>query len=98
MEAAVIDVVCGMTIDPQTAAGESSYQGKVFYFCSAECKREFDGNPEKYKSLETKEDPKNLVREPRFTKTGPIVAPMFGAAGSGGLEYEPLPGDEPDTP
>jgi hypothetical protein len=29
--------------------------------------------------------------EPPFTKAGGIVAPKFGAAGSGGLEYERIP-------
>jgi len=29
--------------------------------------------------------------EPPFTKKGGFVAPKFGAAGSGGAEYEPLP-------
>ena len=29
--------------------------------------------------------------EPPYTRTGWFVAPKFGAAGSGGLEYERLP-------
>jgi YHS domain-containing protein len=42
------DPVCGMTVDPKTAAGKSEYQGKTFYFCSLGCKKEFDKDPEKY--------------------------------------------------
>ena len=42
------DPVCGMSVDPETAAGESEYQGKTFYFCSLGCKRSFDKDPEKY--------------------------------------------------
>jgi hypothetical protein len=30
-------------------------------------------------------------RNPPHTTTGPITAPKFGSAGSGGLEYEPGP-------
>ena len=42
------DPVCGMEIDPKTAAGKSEYQGKSYYFCSLGCKKLFDKNPEKY--------------------------------------------------
>jgi YHS domain-containing protein len=44
----VKDPVCGMTIDPKTAAGKSDYQGQTYYFCSPGCKRAFDKEPEKY--------------------------------------------------
>jgi Cu+-exporting ATPase len=42
------DPVCGMSIDPQKAAGKSEYQGKTFYFCSADCKQAFDKEPQRY--------------------------------------------------
>jgi Cu+-exporting ATPase len=42
------DVVCGMQVDPQKAAGSSEYQGKTYYFCGMGCKRKFDQNPEQY--------------------------------------------------
>jgi YHS domain-containing protein len=44
----VKDVVCGMTIDPKTAAGQSEYQGKTYYFCAPGCKRKFDANPQQF--------------------------------------------------
>ena len=44
----VKDPVCGMTIDPKTAAGKSEYKGQTYYFCSNGCKRAFDKDPEKY--------------------------------------------------
>src|SRR5207248_6989956 len=40
------DPVCGMTIDPETAAGRSTYAGKTYYFCSAGCKSAFDRHPD----------------------------------------------------
>jgi YHS domain-containing protein len=49
------DVVCGMTVDPKTAAGESEYQGKTYYFCSKGCKATFDKNPAKYVSAQSSE-------------------------------------------
>lgn len=42
------DPVCGMTVDPKSAAGKSEYQGQTYYFCSQGCKAAFDQNPEKF--------------------------------------------------
>ena len=44
------DPVCGMDVDPQTAAGKSEYKGQTYYFCSPGCKASFDKDPEKYLS------------------------------------------------
>lgn len=42
------DPVCGMDVDPKTAAGQSEYQGQTYYFCAPGCKIAFDKEPEKY--------------------------------------------------
>ncbi len=42
------DPVCGMEVDPSTAQHTSEYQGQTYYFCSPNCKRTFDGNPQQY--------------------------------------------------
>lgn len=42
------DPVCGMDVDPATAAGKSEYQGQTYYFCAPGCKKAFDKEPEKY--------------------------------------------------
>jgi Cu+-exporting ATPase len=42
------DPVCGMWIDPKTAAGRSDYQGVTYYFCSESCKQRFDREPQRY--------------------------------------------------
>ncbi len=42
------DPVCGMMIEKEKAAGKSEYKGKTYYFCSPNCKKAFDENPEKY--------------------------------------------------
>lgn len=42
------DPVCGMDIDPTTAAGKSEYKGETYYFCAPGCKIDFDSDPEKY--------------------------------------------------
>lgn len=91
----VTDPVCGMTIDSDSAAGQSQYEGRTFYFCSAECKRQFDANPSRYagKAQSSTADRAETLEqhEPRFTKSGGMIAPKFGSAGSGGAEYERLP-------
>lgn len=43
-----LDPVCGMMVDPLTAAGQSEYGGHTYYFCSPGCKRSFDADPERY--------------------------------------------------
>ncbi len=44
----VIDPVCDMEVDPDTAKYSSVYQGQVIYFCAPACKRAFDKHPERY--------------------------------------------------
>ena len=46
------DPVCGMDVDPDSAAGKSEYEGKTYYFCSPGCKKQFDDNPEKFVTVE----------------------------------------------
>lgn len=42
------DPVCKMQVDPMSAAGQSEYNGKIYYFCAPGCKRKFDANPQQY--------------------------------------------------
>ena len=42
------DVICGMQVDPATAAGKSDYEGKTYYFCSTVCKTRFDSDPARF--------------------------------------------------
>ena len=44
----VKDPVCGMMIEQGDAVATSDYEGKRYYFCSQDCKVEFDENPEDY--------------------------------------------------
>ena len=44
----VKDLVCGMEIDPETAAGTSEYQGTTYHFCATGCKTDFVADPQKY--------------------------------------------------
>jgi Cu+-exporting ATPase len=42
---AAIDPVCGMTVQPATAAGSYEYQGKTYYFCATSCLAKFRAEP-----------------------------------------------------
>ena len=42
------DFVCGMEVADGGIADTASYEGKIYGFCSAECKAEFVKNPSSY--------------------------------------------------
>ena len=42
----VTDPVCGMTVDPESAAGSFDYKGQAYYFCSLHCLEKFREDPE----------------------------------------------------
>ncbi len=39
------DPVCGMTVQPASAAGSHEYQGKTYYFCATSCLTKFRADP-----------------------------------------------------
>jgi xanthine dehydrogenase accessory factor len=47
-DAAVVDPVCGMTVQTAGARYTSAYDGKTFMFCGIGCKERFDREPERY--------------------------------------------------
>jgi P-type Cu+ transporter len=40
-----IDPVCGMTVEPESAAGSHEYGGKTYYFCNPSCLERFAAAP-----------------------------------------------------
>jgi len=44
----VTDPVCGMTVDPSTAAASVEHEGRTFYFCGKGCAKSFTADPGKY--------------------------------------------------
>jgi YHS domain-containing protein len=80
----VKDPVCGMLIDPETAAGSTTFESQEVYFCSDQCRRDFEADPGRYYDRLERQ-------EPPYTVSEGFVAPKFGSAGSGGLEYEGAP-------
>jgi Cu2+-exporting ATPase len=44
----VIDPVCGMEVEPDTAYSKLDYEGNLIYFCSEACEKKFREDPNKY--------------------------------------------------
>ena len=42
------DPVCGMTVDPTTAAASVEHEGRTYYFCAKGCAKSFTADPGKY--------------------------------------------------
>jgi Cu+-exporting ATPase len=47
---AAIDPVCGMTVEEGDASDTLDYEGTTYYFCSTDCRQEFEANPADYAS------------------------------------------------
>lgn len=43
-----IDPICGMTVQPASAAGSFEYKGKTYYFCAKSCLKKFSADPERF--------------------------------------------------
>lgn len=43
-----VDLVCGMTVDPERAAAAHEHAGKQYYFCCTHCAQKFAANPQQY--------------------------------------------------
>lgn len=46
--AMVKDPVCGMEIESSQAAAQTQYEGQSYFFCSNECKEQFEEDPSQY--------------------------------------------------
>ena len=45
---ALIDPVCGMTVDPESAAGSFKHRSQTYYFCSRHCLEKFRKDPDAF--------------------------------------------------
>ena len=87
-----IDPVCGMTVQPATAAGSYAYQGKTYYFCATRCLDKFRAEPEYYLIPPEQRKPKPIpipaggsVRyvcpmDPEVSESKPGACPICGMA------------------
>jgi P-type Cu+ transporter len=91
--APVKDPVCGMEVNPTTAAGSIERHGRTYYFCSQRCLAKFKQNPEQFVG----DSPKSIIQpavrlsappgaqytcpmHPEIVRDGPGVCPICGMA------------------
>lgn len=94
---AQIDPVCGMTVDPEHAAGSVEYQGKTYYFCSTHCVHRFRENPETFLNPPAVQ-PIGITRKPPAKPDQKYTCPMHpeiirdgpGSCPICGMALEPL--------
>ncbi|HEY3930110.1 MAG TPA: heavy metal translocating P-type ATPase [Candidatus Koribacter sp.] len=74
----VKDVVCGMMVDPERAAGALDYRGKKYHFCSKGCVAKFENDAEKY--LDPSYKPRGMNAPVTNTPSSVTTAHVIGAA------------------
>jgi Cu+-exporting ATPase len=42
------DPVCGMRIDERTTEYQTQFAGRKYFFCSEECRKEFESDPAEF--------------------------------------------------
>src|ERR1044072_323355 len=83
-QASAVDPVCGMTVNPETAAGSFDYNGKTYYFCAKHCLHKFSQNPELFlskSSTPTQIQPIGITRQ---KDTREFTCPMHPEVRQGG--------------
>ncbi len=84
----LIDPVCGMSVEPDTAAGKYEYEGKTYYFCSGGCLSKFKQNPVSFLDKNKKETVSaenegveyTCPMHPEIVQIGPGSCPKCGMA------------------
>ncbi len=87
-----IDPVCGMTVQPATAAGSYEYRGKTYYFCATRCLEKFRADSDYYLTPPGQRIPKPTPApaggsvqyvcpmDPEVSETKPGACPVCGMA------------------
>ena len=50
------DIVCGVAVDSEKPQFFSDYDGRIYVFCSPECKRRFDDHPDRFIQQHAKQE------------------------------------------
>jgi Cu+-exporting ATPase len=82
----MIDPVCGMHVDEQTAAGKYQYNGQTYLFCHHSCLEKFKAKPEKYLAPKEKESPHASFPHPSLSERDAefkVQSSRFKVEGSG---------------
>ncbi|HEX5034117.1 MAG TPA: heavy metal-binding domain-containing protein, partial [bacterium] len=77
------DPICGMDVDPATAAGKHTHAGKTYYFCSSHCLETFRKNPAASLQGKAAASPGTIYfcpMHPQIRQVGPGNCPICGMA------------------
>lgn len=85
---AVVDPVCGMSVDPAATANHATHQGVEYHFCSAHCRERFIAEPQKYLSP----DMKAVDKEPAAASAGASCCASKTAEATVGSVIDPVCG------
>jgi Cu+-exporting ATPase len=84
---AVVDPVCGMTIDPTDAVGQVDFKGQTYYFCSDVCLERFRSNPDEFVNARIQppapgpgDTEYTCPMDPEVRQKGPGACPKCGMA------------------
>ena len=68
------DPVCGMTVDPEKAAGQTTYRGTTYYFCGRGCLARFEKAPESFlgQPVDLVAHPVRIAARPKAAAVEPI--------------------------
>ncbi len=74
-EHAAVDPVCGMRVDPESAAGSMVYEGQTYYFCSPGCLQKFKADAQRYLAAppSTQHSALSTQRPPPTTHPSPLT-------------------------
>ena len=95
--AKTVDPVCGMTVDPATAAHQTAHEGQDYFFCSAGCRTKFTADPDRYLGEAPQTAPVipgaiyTCPMHPEVRQEGPGSCPICGMA----LEPETVTAEAP---
>jgi Cu+-exporting ATPase len=80
------DPVCGMSIDPATAAHRAEHAGHSYYFCGARCRERFAAEPARYLTRAAAPVPVTAAGQwtcpmhPQIVRSAPGSCPICGMA------------------
>jgi Cu+-exporting ATPase len=99
--AKVMDPVCGMMVDPLSAAGKFDHDGTTYYFCNPRCEERFRGDPDGYLSGKYKQSMEQVPAKPGTKYICPmcpeVESDVPAACPSCGMALEPLAVTMPST-
>jgi heavy metal translocating P-type ATPase len=84
------DPVCGMTVDPATAVHQTTYEGQLYYFCSAGCQERFEADLARYvhhQQQQAVQEADHVVAPHRASRAAPAVSPQVSAAAGEATEW-----------